>query len=253
MTSDFALIFSLISLGFFGGFTHCIGMCGPFVLTQIGSRLDKIPLTNFSNFQRLKNLALLPYHLGRISTYSIIGFFCSFLTKNIEDFFGFKIFSAIFLLYAAAIFLNLFFDKKLLSQLKFPLKIRLPLKLKLKLKLKSKFLELEGAHRFFAKKISVLFQNPQGLKGYFLGVILGFIPCGLLYAAFLIVGTIANPIFAAIGMIFFGISTFPALFFAASGGFFLLRFEPKKLRLITKFFMLINSATLLLMAIRLVW
>ena len=30
-----------------------------------------------------------------------------------------------------------------------------------------------------------LFKNPKGLNGSFLGIVLGFIPCGLLYGAFL--------------------------------------------------------------------
>jgi sulfite exporter TauE/SafE len=117
MINDFTLILSLISLGFFGGFTHCAGMCGPFVLTQVDSRLKNIALEKFSNFQRLKNLALLPYHLGRITTYALIGFCCSAITKNIQTFIGFKIFSALFLIAASTIFLNLFFEKNLLQSL----------------------------------------------------------------------------------------------------------------------------------------
>lgn len=235
--TDLPLIFSLISLGFFGGFTHCIGMCGPFVLTQVGNRLQKTSLENFSEFQRLKNLALLPYHLGRISTYSLIGFCCSFLTTNIQSLIGFKIFSALFLLVAALIFLNLLFDGKL------------QILGKIRLRFKSKF--LENAASFFSKKISFLFQNPQGVRGYFLGVILGFIPCGLLYAAFLIAGSFANPFWAATGMIFFGISTFPSLFLTACGGSVFSKIP--EFKFVAKAVILLNVITLILMAARLVF
>ncbi len=238
--NDLTLILSLISLGFFGGFTHCVGMCGPFILTQVSNRLQKTSLANFSNFQRLKNLALLPYHLGRISTYSLIGFFCSFLTTNIQDFVGFRIFSAIFLLAAAVVFLNLFFERNILAGLKLPQKIRLPFK--------SKFLKNSASN--FSKRISFLFQNPQGLNGYFLGVILGFIPCGLLYAAFLIAGAIENPALAAIGMIFFGISTFPSLFLTACGGHIFTRIP--EFRFIAKAVILLNVIMLVLMVVKLV-
>lgn len=241
MLTDPTLIISLISLGFFGGFTHCVGMCGPFVLTQVSNRLQKTSLTNFSDFQRLKNLALLPYHLGRISTYSLIGFFCSFLTTNIQDFVGFRIFSAIFLIAAAVVFLNLFFERNILAGLKLPQKIRLPFK--------SKF--LKNSASFFSKKISFLFQNPQGLNGYFLGVILGFIPCGLLYAAFLIAGAIENPALAAIGMIFFGISTFPSLFLTACGGHIFTKIP--EFRFIAKAVILLNVIMLALMVVKLVF
>lgn len=235
--TDLPLILSLLSLGFFGGFTHCIGMCGPFVLTQVGNRLQKTPLENFSEFQRLKNLALLPYHLGRITTYAFLGFCCSFLTKNIQEFLGFKIFSALFLFLAAVIFLNLFFDSKLQRFWK------------IRLRFKSNF--LKNLTSFFSKKISGLFQDPQGLKGYFLGVILGFIPCGLLYAAFLIAGAFANPFLAAIGMIFFGISTFPSLFLTAFGGDVFSQIP--QFKFIAKGVILLNVITLFSMALKLVF
>jgi sulfite exporter TauE/SafE len=242
--NDYTLIFSLISLGFFGGFTHCVGMCGPFVLTQVGNRLKKTSLQNFTAFQRLKNLALLPYHLGRITTYSIIGFFCSFLTSNIQDFISFKIFSALFLFGASIIFLNLFLNNKLISSIIFK-KIRK----KIILPFKSKI--LENAPYFLAKKTSILFQNPQGFKGYILGVVLGFIPCGLLYAAFLVAAAIANPFLAAIGMLFFGISTFPSLFLTALGGNVFTKIP--EFKFIAKALILLNAIMLFLMAIKLIF
>jgi hypothetical protein len=230
MTSDFTLVLSLLSLGFFGGFSHCIGMCGPFVLTQVSNRLQKISIENFSQFQRLKNLALLPYHLGRITTYSVIGFICSLCNKNIQDLLKFKMISALLLLFASLFFLSLFFEKKFFFRLRF----------------KSKF--LENFLSFFSKKISFLFLKPQGFNGYLLGIILGFIPCGLLYGAFLIAAAISNAFFAGVGMFCFGIATFPALFFTAFGSNFLLKFS--EFKIIAKTAILINSILLLLMAIK---
>lgn len=243
MTNDFTLIFSLISLGFFGGFSHCIGMCGPFVLTQVTNRLQKTSLEKFSNFEKLKNFALFPYHLGRVTTYSVLGFFCSALTKNIQDFTNFRIFSAVFLILAALLFLNLLLEKKI--------NFRLPFKSKT---LKNTALFLRFFKGFFAKKISskifILFQDPQGLKGYLLGIILGFIPCGLLYAAFLIAAAISQPILAAIGMFLFGISTSPSLFLTASSGYVFLKIP--EFKLVAKVVILINAIMLLLMAIKLI-
>ncbi len=240
MTDNFTLIFSLISLGFFGGFSHCVGMCGPFVVTQVSNRLQKTSLQNFSQFQKLKNLALLPYHLGRISSYSLIGFCCSYFTQNIEDFFGFKIFSVIFLLIAALIFSSLFFEKKILPEVTFSKKI----------KLRFKSLILESGLHFFSKKISFLFQDPRGLRGYFLGLVLGFIPCGLLYSAFLICATIQNPFLAALGMIFFGVSTFPSLFLTALGGKLFNKIP--EFKFIAKGLILLNVIMLILMAIKVI-
>jgi sulfite exporter TauE/SafE len=341
---DFALIFSLVSLGFFGGFTHCAGMCGPFVLTQMGNRLQKITLNDFSDWQRLRNLALAPYHAGRIFTYCGIGFFCSLLTKNIEDFSGFRVFSAIFLLLAAATFLNLFFNNNFFAFLYHCLcqiwrgiahtcvKIKnisifksgfksmfrgvqicqiMPLH---KIKLLFKLAILEARTLFFFKKFPVcpvdikdelsrkagrvschnavsrrdkgqkfygkifaifgrifgsikilpkriiintlqnpvknLLQNPRGRKGFLLGIILGFIPCGLLYSALLIAATFSSPIMAAIGMLAFGAATFPALFLTALGGSILAKIP--EFKIIAKAFILLNAIMLILMALKLI-
>ncbi len=225
---NFTILLSLINLGFFGGFTHCSGMCGPFVLTQVSNRLRDIPLNKFSQFERLKNFALLPYHLGRITTYSLIGLFCSAITKNLRDSAAFNYICATLLLFAVLFFLQNLFEKKLFS-----FQFRLP-------KIKNPLI-LNG-----------LFKNPRGLNGFFLGTILGFIPCGLLYGAFALAASIANPILAAFGMFLFGIATFPALFFSACGGYFFLKFVGDNFKLISKIIITINIITLLAMALGLI-
>jgi sulfite exporter TauE/SafE len=283
MTNNFTLILSLTSLGFFGGFSHCVGMCGPFVLTQVSNRLQKTPLENFSNFQKLKNLALLPYHAGRITTYVFLGFLCSFFTKNIQDFSGFRFLSALFLFFASLFFLSLFTTSLSSPRRRGSRLFFLDSRLRgddkcggkfsdFALRFKSKNLKKLG---LFQKKISFLkkilpltptlsqskfswgrgrgvvtnlFQDPRGFRGYFLGLILGFIPCGLLYGAFAISAAISSPILAAVGMFFFGISTFPSLFFTACGGFFLTKLP--EFKFIAKTVILINAIMLFLMALR---
>jgi sulfite exporter TauE/SafE len=235
-SEQFSFIFSLFSLGFFGGFSHCVGMCGPFVLTQVGNRLQKIPLENFSQLTRLKNSALLPYHFGRITTYSMIGFCCSFLGKKISDSTNFKIFSATILTISALFFLQLFFEKNF---------FKLPFKSKT---LKNLTLFNDVFSKKISAKISFLFQDPQGFKGYFLGLVLGFIPCGLLYGAFMICVTIPNPLFAFFGMFLFGISTFPALFFTGLGGSFFLK--DRHFKILTKTIIFLNAIMLLMMAFK---
>lgn len=232
MTNDFYLTISLISLGLLGGFTHCIGMCGPFVITQVSKLMEQTPLENFSNFTRLKNLALIPYQLGRISTYSLLGFFCSFFTKNIQDFIGFKIFSLFFLILAIVVFIDLLLEKKINFLTKF------------KLRFKSKI--LENGVAFFSKKTSFLFKNPRGFRGYFLGLILGFIPCGLLYSSFLIAANFQNSFLAAFGMFLFGVSTFPSLFLTAFGSNIFKKIP--EFKLVIKGIILINIITLIMMA-----
>ena len=97
-----------------------------------------------------------------------------------------------------------------------------------------------------------LFQSPYGFNGFLLGVILGFIPCGLLYGAFALSASIANPMIAALGMFLFGMMTFPALFLTASGGYFFLKFSKMNFKLISKIVILINVVTLAAMGLGLI-
>ncbi len=224
------IILSLINLGFFGGFTHCSGMCGPFVLTQVSSRLQNTPLAQFSTFAKIRSLALIPYHLGRITTYTFIGFFCALITKNLKDFNNFNQVSGFLLIIASFIFIKNIFDFKL------PLKLR-----------KLSFLAIKTP--LILKK---LFTNPQGFNGYLLGIILGFIPCGLLYGAFFLSASFASPVLAAFAMFLFGLMTFPALFLTATGSYLFLKIKSLNFKLISKIVILINASTLLFMGVGLI-
>lgn len=251
--NDFTIIASLISLGFFGGFSHCSSMCGPFILTQVSNRLENIELDQYSTLQKLKNLALLPYHLGRITTYSFLGFLCSLLTQNIKSFTEFRFLSAILLFLASFIFLNLLFEKKLAKLTANFFKNRLPFKSNtLKISpIFHKVFSLSFLNKF-KSLLANLFKDPTGLNGYILGLILGFIPCGLLYGAFLLTASISSPILAGFGMFLFGISTFPALFITASGGFIFFKFLKTDFKIISKIIIFINSVTLFIMALSLI-
>jgi sulfite exporter TauE/SafE len=55
------------------------------------------------------------------------------------------------------------------------------------------------------------------LKPYFMGVMLGFMPCGLVLSALLITSTASTPYESALAMASFGIGTMPALILIAIG------------------------------------
>ena len=61
-----------------------------------------------------------------------------------------------------------------------------------------------------------MLNNPLGWQGYFLGLILGFIPCGLLYVAYSLAISFDSPLLAMLGMLIFGLSTIPALLFSSA-------------------------------------
>lgn len=260
---NFTILLSLISLGFFGGFSHCSGMCGPFVLSQVSSRLQATTLEQFSQFSRIKNFALIPYHAGRIVTYSFIGFFCSLITKNLKEVESFNFICGILLLFAAAFFAKNLFPQKFSNFIKTKLFLTYFQSTFNWLKSFFSFLKIKNFPKFKTNfktpaKINLLlkklFQNPQGLNGFFLGILLGFIPCGLLYGAFALAASIANPTLAAFGMALFGLATFPALFLTAGGGYFFLKFAGKNFdfKLISIIVILINIITLTAMGLGLI-
>jgi uncharacterized protein len=55
------------------------------------------------------------------------------------------------------------------------------------------------------------FDRPIGWRGYGLGMILGFLPCGLVYSALVIAAATGKPLAGALALISFGLGTAPAL------------------------------------------
>ena len=60
--------------------------------------------------------------------------------------------------------------------------------------------------------------EPTPLTTYWLGVCLGFLPCGLLYAALAIAMGTGHPGLGALAMVAFGLGTVPALIVVAVAG-----------------------------------
>ena len=73
VTDNGGLLSSLFVTGLIGSATHCTGMCGPFALSQVAARLERIPAERMTEWRRLAGATLLPYHLGRATTYAVLG------------------------------------------------------------------------------------------------------------------------------------------------------------------------------------
>lgn len=199
------LLISLFLAGLLGSATHCISMCAPFVLSQVTARLETIPLEKMSEFRRISGAALLPYHFGRMTTYILLGLCAGLLAQGVIEFSGMKWISAFLLLFAAFFFFGYALKRLGVS---FP------------------SLWFFGTHRQgespFSKKLASLlkplFSRPIGLNGYFLGVGLGFLPCGLLYGALAAAGSSGGFLAGALGMTAFAIGTIPSLIFVGIAG-----------------------------------
>ena len=245
-STQYYILISLFSLGFFGSFSHCVGMCGPFVIAQTSNNLTKIKLTDYNFMQRLKNSALLPYHLGRITTYSLIALISKFITKSFDETRFFEILSAIFLIIASLFFLKIFLEDFNKSQ-----------KLNFLKNFSGKFFKNKPTNKLLlkifnktklSKFINFLFENPRGWRGFLLGIILGFLPCGLIYGAVLITLNFVNPINSALAMLCFGLSTIPALFFTGFFMSFILKFA--LLKYLAKLIIFLNILMLLILAFK---
>jgi sulfite exporter TauE/SafE len=246
------LFFSIISLGFFSGFTHCTGMCGPLVIAQVSNKLKNIKIENFSQLTRIKNCALIPYHFGRILTYTSIALISKLITISFDETSFYRYLSFILLIFVCLVFIKYFIaDIKFFNWLNnlFNKLIELSNKKLKPLIAKNLFgFWLKPIYQKILSHYRFLFNYPFGINGLMLGIILGFLPCGLIYVAVAIAVNLSSLLYCTIAMILFGISTFPALFLTSYFGSFILKI--KHLRLMLKFIFLLNIFMLIFLAFK---
>ena len=220
------LLTTLFMGGLAGGATHCTGMCGPFVLSQTATTLDDAPLNKLSELSRLRGAALFPYHAGRLTTYTGLGICAALFAAPFRT-------TAWFANLSAALFImaGLFF---LLGAFPF---------------IRAAFPSFTGIvpDRAFSG-LRRLFAKPQGWRGYALGLALGFLPCGLVYAALFSVAARGEVLTAIMGMILFGLGTVPSLILVGIGGQFAFHKFRSALRYIFPLLMTANSLALFAMA-----
>jgi sulfite exporter TauE/SafE len=91
-----------------------------------------------------------------------------------------------------------------------------------------------------------------GRANYVRGVLLGFMPCGMLYAALMMAATLADPISAMLAMILFTLGTMPALIMVSMGASFFTGKWKNGMDAIGRAGMMVNGLSLLVMAVRMV-
>jgi len=165
---------SAFLLGIFGSL-HCLGMCGPLVMS--------LPFQNLGTNKTW--FANLSYHLGKTSTYALMGTVAGVIG---EGFVLLKWQQSLSIL--AGIILLLITIVPIVKQ-----------KLQFQLPLQSQF----------AKLYAKLAQNPKLCYFFGFGFLNGLLPCGLVYAA-LAAATVSGTAFdGLIFMMSFGLGTMPAL------------------------------------------
>jgi sulfite exporter TauE/SafE len=168
-----ALLFGLISS------FHCIGMCGPIAMM--------LPIDR-SN-QTKKVFQILLYHLGRLTAYGMLGLFFGILGKGLF-LAGFQQKLSIFVGIMMIIFVIV--PEKKLAQYNFSKPIY---------KLISKVKSHLGAQ--FKRK------SPDAL--FTIGLLNGFLPCGLVYAALFGAIAMQSELLGVAYMVLYGIGTIPMM------------------------------------------
>lgn len=183
---------SLFFAGLAGSLVHCVGMCGPFVLGQVMSDVECRPAGTYSEWHRLAGAALVPYHLGRLTTYTLLGAAAGIATSLFASTSAFAWSSGAMLIVAACLMT--------LQAAGLAVSTRSPLATGL------------------ARLAGPLSSSHDPLARYALGIVLGFLPCGLLYGAVAASAGTGSIQGGALVMAAFGLGTVPALIAVSWGG-----------------------------------
>jgi sulfite exporter TauE/SafE len=190
------LAFSLTMFltGLTSSFTHCIMMCGPIAMTQMSMRLMHLPKEKMNEWSRMQCAFAIPYYLGKATTYSLLVALMMSLNQAFYDIYTYRVLAGTVFIITGMLFMYSGMNHNFSF-----IQIKLPFK------------------RYFDKLISTanrkLSLTPYGIKGFILGMVLGMMPCGIVYAAALtIVANTINVLVAMVVMFIFGIATIPGLF-----------------------------------------
>ena len=169
-------------LGLLGGFGHCVGMCLPFVLF-IGRRFDD------PDASRARSLCIqLFYTAGRVLTYTAMGAVAGAAGSAVElagSLLGFQRAASV----VAGLALLVYGLIGLLEVLP----------------------GLAGAGGPFFGRVADLLRRRVPNHPFAMGLLLGFLPCGLVYSAVIAAAALGGPVEGGIGLTLFGLGTAPAL------------------------------------------
>lgn len=208
-------LIAMFILGFLSSFSHCYGMCGGFVMAYsipAGEQVEK----------RGSIVPHLMYNTGRIITYMFLGFWFGLAGNSfkliVTDYQNFLfIFAGLFMFFVGFELLGVF---TLPSLVRFP------------------------AFAKYKKFISSLLSKRTSGSIFLYGLVLGFIPCGLVYVAGAeAVAAASGPAGMAV-MLAFGLGTMPALFLLGySAHLVTVRFRRYLLRVAAVFLILFGLFT----------
>jgi sulfite exporter TauE/SafE len=168
-----AFIFGLISS------LHCIGMCGPIAL------MIPVDRTNPAK----KTTQIITYHLGRLTAYALIGLVFGLVGKG---FFLAGIQQRLSVFIGVAMIITILTPERVLANYNFS----------------------KPVYRLISKIKSSLgkqFKNKSYRSLFTIGLLNGFLPCGMVYVALFGAIAMQNVPFGILYMLLFGIGTIPMM------------------------------------------
>ena len=178
-------ILTIISIAFLGSFGHCIGMCGGIVVAYSTIKIEP------ASSKVSKTFAHLLYNFGRVFTYSILGAMFGALG-------GVVLFSNTangVLLIVAGVAMMLA-GLSLMGKIKFLTIIE----------------HTFSSSAFYKKTFKSVLNSKSNLSFFLLGMLNGLLPCGFVYFFAITAASTADPLWGALVMFIFGMSTVPAMF-----------------------------------------
>jgi sulfite exporter TauE/SafE len=168
-----AFLFGLISS------FHCIGMCGPIAMM--------LPVER--NNPAKKAIQIITYHLGRLTAYGSIGLFFGLLGKG---FFLAGIQQQLSIFIGIAMILVILIPEKILAKYNFS----------------------KPVYKWISKikqNLGSQFKNKSFKSLFIIGLLNGFLPCGMVYVALFGAIAMQSAGFGVLYMLFFGLGTVPMM------------------------------------------
>lgn len=206
------LILAAFTMGILGSF-HCVGMCGPLALS--------LPLNNNSASSKFSGALL--YNSGRIVTYSVFGLIFGVIGKTVA-LFGFQQWLSVILGVLIIVFVIL--PKRVSA------------------------LQNRNAGLWFFEKVrsllGTLFLQKNHASLFFIGLLNGLLPCGLVYMA--VAGAVAagDVVNSVLFMAFFGLGTLPVMWSVAFFGNYVSLGIRQKIRRVYPYMMMLMACLLIL-------